>query len=65
MALVKSIEIYEVMASNDFSLNSSSDSEVSEVEDYELEVEGSPNLSDHTEKVMPIKKCNSPMPTSC
>lgn len=33
------------MALNDFSLSSSSDSEVSEMEDYELEVEGSPNLS--------------------
>ena len=33
------------MASNDFSLSSSSDSEVSETEDYELEVEGSPNSS--------------------
>ena len=33
------------MASNDFSLSSSSDSEVSEMEDYELEVEGSPNSS--------------------
>ena len=31
------------MASNDFSLSSSSDSEVSEMEDYELE--GSPNSS--------------------
>ena len=33
------------MASNDFSLGSSSDSEVSEIEDYEIEVEGLPNLS--------------------
>ena len=33
------------MASNDFSLSSSSDSEVSEMEDYELEVEGSLNSS--------------------
>ena len=33
------------MASNDISLSSSSDSEVSETEDYELEVEGSPNSS--------------------
>jgi len=33
------------MASNDFSLFSSSDSEVSEIEDYELEVQGSPNSS--------------------
>jgi len=31
------------MASNDLSFSSSSDSEVSETEDYELEVEGSPN----------------------
>ena len=35
------------MASNEFSLNSSSDSEVSEIEDYEIEVEGLPNSSDH------------------
>ena len=33
------------MASNDISLSSSSDSEVSETEDYELEVKGSPNSS--------------------
>jgi len=33
------------MASNDFSLSSSSDSEVAEMEDYELEVKGSPNSS--------------------
>ena len=33
------------MASNDFSPTSSSDSEVSEIDDYDLEVEGSPNLS--------------------
>ena len=33
------------MASNDFSPASSSDSEVSEIEDYELEVEDSPNSS--------------------
>ena len=37
------------MASNDFSLASSSDSEVSEIKDYELEVEGSPNSSDHAD----------------
>ena len=48
--LVKSIDIYQVIASNDFSLNSSSDSEVSEIEDYELEVEGSPNSSDHADE---------------
>ena len=33
------------MASNDFILSSGSDTEVSEMEDYELEVEGSPNSS--------------------
>jgi len=33
------------MAFNDFSLSSSSDSEVAEMEDYELEVKGSPNSS--------------------
>ena len=38
------------MASNEFSLNSSSDSEVSEIEDYELEVEGSPNSGDHADE---------------
>ena len=38
------------MASNEFSLNSSSDSEVSEIEDYEIEVEGSPNLGDHADE---------------
>ena len=40
---VISIHVDQEMASNDFSLSSSSDSEVSEMEDYELEVEGSPN----------------------
>ena len=39
------------MASNDFSPASSSDSEVSEIEDYELEVEDSPNLSDQATDV--------------
>ena len=34
------------MAPNVFSLNSSSDSEVSEIDDYEIEVEGLPNSSD-------------------
>ena len=33
------------MASNDIGPTSSSDSEVSEMEDYDLEVKGSPNLS--------------------
>ena len=33
------------MALNDFSPTSSSDSEVSEMDDYDLKVEGSPNLS--------------------
>ena len=37
------------MASNEFSLNSSSESEVSEIEDYEIEVEGLPNSSDHAD----------------
>ena len=37
------------MASNEFSLNSSSESEVSEIEDYEMEVEGLPNSSDHAD----------------
>ena len=34
------------MASSDVSLDSSSDSEAADVEEYELEVEDSPNLSD-------------------
>ena len=38
------------MASNEFSLDSSSDSEVSEIEDYEIEVEGLPNSSDHADE---------------
>ena len=38
------------MASNEFSLNSSSDSEVSEIEDYEIEVEGSPNSGDQADE---------------
>ena len=45
------------MASNEFSLNSSSDSEVSEMEDYEIEVEGSPNSSDPARRLIlsPLK----------
>ena len=39
------------MASNDFSPASSSDSEVSEIEDYKLEVEDSPNSSDQATDV--------------
>ncbi|XP_044167855.1 uncharacterized protein LOC114951454 [Acropora millepora] len=38
------------MASNEFSVDSSSDSEVSEIEDYEIEVEGLPNASDHADE---------------
>ena len=38
------------MDSNEFSLDSSSDSEVSEIEDYEIEVEGLPNSSDHADE---------------
>ena len=38
------------MASNEFSLNSSSDSEVSQIYDYEIEVEGLPNSSDHADE---------------
>ena len=38
------------MTSNEFSLDSSSDSEVSEIEDYEIEVEGLPNSSDHADE---------------
>ena len=39
------------MASNDFSPAYSSDSEVSEIEDYALEVEDSPNSSDQATDV--------------
>ena len=39
------------MASNDFSIVSSSDSEVSEIEDYESEVKGSPNSSNQATDV--------------
>ena len=42
---VISIHVDQEMASNDFSLSSSSDTEVSEMEDYELEVEGLLNSS--------------------
>jgi len=42
---VISIHVDQEMASNDFSLSSSSDSEVAEMEDYELEVKGLPNSS--------------------
>jgi len=42
---VISIHVDQEMASNDFSLSSSLDSEVLEMEDYELEVKGSPNSS--------------------
>jgi len=38
------------MASNELSLDSSSDSEVSEIEDYEIEVAGLPNSSDHADE---------------
>ena len=44
-ALVQSIDISQVMASNEFSLDSSS-----EIEDYEIEVEGLPNSSDHADE---------------
>ena len=42
---VINIHIDQEMATNDFSASSNSESEVSEMEDYELEVEGSPNSS--------------------
>ena len=45
LTFVTSVRVNEEMASNDFILSSSSDTEVSEMEDYELEVEGSPNSS--------------------
>ena len=38
------------MASNEFSVDSSSDSEVSEIEGYEIDVEGFPNSSDHADE---------------
>ena len=45
LTFVISEHINRDMASNNFSSTSSSDSEVSEMEDYDLEVEGSPNSS--------------------
>ena len=38
------------MASNEFSLNSSSDSEVSEIGEYEIEVKGLPSSSNHADE---------------
>ena len=43
LTFVTSVRVNQEMASNDFILSSGSDTEVSEMEDYELEVEGSPN----------------------
>lgn len=48
---VISIHVDQEVASNDFILSSSSDSEVSETEDYELEVEGSLNSSSIASKL--------------
>ena len=45
LTFVTSVRVNQEMASNDFILSSGSDTEVSEMEDYELEVEGSPNSS--------------------
>ena len=45
LTFVTSVRVNQEMASNDFILSSRSDTEVSEIEDYELEVEGSPNSS--------------------
>jgi len=45
LTFVISVHVNQEMASNDFILSSGSDTEVSEMEDYELEVEGSPNSS--------------------
>ena len=45
LTFVTSVRVNQQMASNDFILSSGSDTEVSEMEDYELEVEGSPNSS--------------------
>ena len=45
LTFVISVHLSQEMASNDFSPTTSSDSEVSEMEDYDLEVEGLPNSS--------------------
>ena len=45
LTFVTSVRVNQEMASNDFILSSGSDTEVLEMEDYELEVEGSPNSS--------------------
>ena len=45
LTFVTSVRVNQEMASNDFILSSGSDTEVSEMKDYELEVEGSPNSS--------------------
>lgn len=45
LTFVFSVHVNKEMALNDFSMSSGSDTEVSEMEDYELEVEGSPNSS--------------------
>ena len=49
-ALGKSIDISQEMVSNECSLDCSSDSEVSEIGDYEIKVEGLPNSSDHADE---------------
>ena len=45
LTFVTSVCVNQEMASNDFILSSGSDTGVSEMEDYKLEVEGSPNSS--------------------
>ena len=45
LKFVISVLVNQEMALNDFILSSGSDTEVSELEDYELEIEGSPNSS--------------------
>lgn len=49
--LLRAVTFIYKMASNDFSIVSSSDSEVSEIEDYESEVKGSPNSSNQATDV--------------
>lgn len=49
--MLRAVTFIYKMASNDFSIVSSSDSEVSEIEDYESEVKGSPNSSNQATDV--------------
>ena len=50
------------MVSNNFSLVTCSDSQISEIEDYELEVEGSPNSSDQATDVEDMQEAYTDKP---